>query len=203
MKREYAKLFSFILGITFILSGIIFAFVNSNKIAKGEKIKEENLIIDEILNIYDTFKTKTEDFSVKRDEYLDDITEYTSYYSGMAKNYSNMQNKILKYETLVKEVEDSATYLKSNCLNANYSKSEANSKCTAYIINYEKTVNSFVGDVEFLNNKIKEYNEWIKNENKKLNEKDKYKKLDEFEVKYYKDYIDINDDGIYLGKNKD
>lgn len=203
MKREYTKLFSFILGITFILSGIIFAFVNSGKIAKEEKIKEENLIIDEILNIYDAFKTKTEDFSVKRDEYLDDITEYTSYYSGMAKNYSDMQTKVLEYETLVKEVEDSATYLKANCIDASYSKSDANSKCTAYIINYEKTVNSFVGDIEFLNNKIEEYNEWIEIENEELEEKDKYKKLAEFEVKYYKDYIDINSDGIYLGKNKD
>ena len=49
MKREYAKLFSFILGITFILSGVIFAVTRSYKDDKQAKIDEENKIIDEML----------------------------------------------------------------------------------------------------------------------------------------------------------
>ena len=42
MKREYAKLFSFILGIAFILTGVIFIISTEYKEKKQDKINEEN-----------------------------------------------------------------------------------------------------------------------------------------------------------------
>lgn len=203
MKREYTKLFSFILGITFILSGIIFTFSNIYKENKQQKRDEEQIIIDEIINVYETFRQKTEAFSKKRDSINGDISEYTSYYTGMPENYESMLEELKEYETLVKEVEDAASYLKSNCLNESYSSTDANNKCNAYIINYERTVNSFVGDINFFNSKIDEYNEWAIKENEELNENEKYKPLEKFTSSYYKEYIDINNDGTYLGKEMD
>lgn len=203
MKREYTKLFSFILGITFILSGIIFTFSNIYKENKQQKRDEEQIIIDEIINVYETFRHKTEAFSKKRDSINGDISEYTSYYTGMPENYESMLEELKEYETLVKEVEDAASYLKSNCLNESYSSTDANNKCNAYIINYERTVNSFIGDINFFNSKIDEYNEWAIKENEELNENEKYKPLEKFTSSYYKEYIDINNDGTYLGKEMD
>ena len=203
MKREYTKLFSFILGFTFLLSGVIFAFVNTYKTGKDTEIKKENDIIDEILNIYEVFRNKEDEYNTFRNEFLEEISDYTSYYSGMEENYDEIIQLLSEYETLVKEVEDVSAYLKNHCINKTYSNQDANGKCNAYIINFEKTVNSFVGDIEFLNSKIDEYNEWIVEENKSLKEKDQYNELHKFEPTYYNDYLDVNNDETYLGRNSD
>ena len=203
MKREYAKLFSFLIGITFILSGIIFTLTRVYKDNKFQNAQEESIIADEIKDIYEAFKIKVEEFSTKRDLINSDISEYVSYYTGIEENHDDMIEELKKYENLVAEVEDSAVYLKSHCLNENYSDQDANNKCNAYIINYEKTVNSFVSDIEFFNSKIDEYNNWIIEENEELDEKEKYKEVDRYKASKYKEYIDINNDGFYLGRNSD
>ena len=80
-------------------------------------------------------------------------------------------------------------------------------------MNLEKSINSFVSDISFLNNKIDEYNEWIKTNKeekiivtegkKKVQKTIVYENLDTFSPKYYRDYVDVNNDGTYLGKNAD
>lgn len=203
MKREYAKLFSFLIGITFILSGIIFTLTRVYKNNKAQSIEEENIIAAEIKNVYESFKIKTEEFSTKRDLINSDISEYVSYYTGIEKNYNDMIEELKEYENLVIEVEDAAVYLKKHCLNESYSDQDANNKCNAYIINYEKTVNSFVSDIEFFNSKIDEYNNWIISENEELDDEDKYIEVERYKATKYKEYIDINNDGTYLGRNSD
>lgn len=203
MKREYAKLFSFLIGIAFILSGIIFTLTRVYKNNKAQSIEEENIIAAEIKNVYESFKIKTEEFSTKRDLINSDISEYVSYYTGIEKNYNDMIEELKEYENLVIEVEDSAVYLKKHCLNESYSDQDANNKCNAYIINYEKTVNSFISDIEFFNSKIDEYNNWIISENEELDNEDKYTKVERYKATKYKEYIDINNDGTYLGRNSD
>lgn len=203
MKREYAKLFSFLIGITFILSGIIFTLTRVYKNNKAQSIEEENIIAAEIKNVYESFKIKTEEFSTKRDLINSDISEYVSYYTGIEKNYNDMIEEIKEYENLVIEVEDAAVYLKKHCLNESYSDQDANNKCNAYIINYEKTVNSFISDIEFFNSKIDEYNNWIISENEELDDEDKYIEVERYKATKYKEYIDINNDGTYLGRNSD
>lgn len=203
MKREYAKLFSFLIGIAFILSGIIFTLTRVYKNNKAQSIEEENIIATEIKNVYESFKIKTEEFSTKRDLINSDISEYVSYYTGIEKNYNDMIEELKEYENLVIEVEDAAVYLKKHCLNESYSDQDANNKCNAYIINYEKTVNSFISDIEFFNSKIDEYNNWIISENEELDNEDKYTKVERYKATKYKEYIDINNDGTYLGRNSD
>ena len=203
MKREYAKLFSFLIGIAFILSEILVNLNRDYKNNKAQSIEEENIIATEIKNVYESFKIKTEEFSTKRDLINSDISEYVSYYTGIEKNYNDMIEELKEYENLVIEVEDAAVYLKKHCLNESYSDQDANNKCNAYIINYEKTVNSFISDIEFFNNKIDEYNNWIISENEELDNEDKYTKVERYKATKYKEYIDINNDGTYLGRNSD
>ena len=203
MKREYAKLFSFLIGIAFILSGIIFTLTRVYKNNKAQSIEEENIIAAEIKNVYESFKIKTEEFSTKRDLINSDISEYVSYYTGIEKNYNDMIEELKEYENLVIEVEDAAVYLKKHCLNESYSDQDANNKCNAYIIKKEKTVNSFISDIEFFNSKIDEYNNWIISENEELDDEDKYIEVERYKATKYKEYIDINNDGTYLGRNSD
>ena len=203
MKRVYSKSFSVLIGIAFILSGIIFTLTRVYKNNKAQSIEEENIIAAEIKNVYESFKIKTEEFSTKRDLINSDISEYVSYYTGIEKNYNDMIEELKEYENLVIEVEDTAVYLKKHCLNESYSDQDANNKCNAYIINYEKTVNSFISDIEFFNSKIDEYNNWIISENEELDNEDKYTKVERYKATKYKEYIDINNDGTYLGRNSD
>ena len=202
MKREYAKLFSFILGIAFILTWVIFIISTEYKEKKQDKINEENKIIDEIFDIYEVFKKKTEGFSNKRDEVNTEVADYISYYTGMIDKYDSIVVTLENYETMVKEVEDTAVYLKDHCIKNSYSSIDANTKCNSYIMNYEKVVNTFVLDIEFFNSKINEYNEWAAKENEEL-KIEKYQSLEKFVPKVYKEYIDINNDGTYLGRTSD
>ena len=102
MKREYAKLFSFMLGIAFILTGIVFIISAEYKENKQDKINEENKIIDEIFDIYEVFKKKTEEFSNKRDEVNSEVSDYISYYTGMLEKYDSVIMTLENYETKVK-----------------------------------------------------------------------------------------------------
>ena len=99
------------------------------------------------------------------------------------------------------EVEDISSYLKDNC-GERYSVLEANEKCDAYYINLERTINIFVGDVEYLNSRINNYNEWTETENNSAIATQHYDKLEEYKAKKYTHYVDLNDDGTVLGMNK-
>ena len=75
----------------------------------------------------------------------------------------------------------------------------ANDKCDAYFINLEKTINYYVGDLDFFNLKIDDFNEWIKTENESILVTKKYVPLEKHEAKKYTKIVDLNNDGTYLG----
>lgn len=202
MKQQYVRLFSFIIGCTFIVSGVIFMYTKSIKAEKKEKIETETKIADEIGDVYKTFYKKEKTLSKYREKLIDDMSTYFTYYIDMPKGYKSMIDKVAQYEEYVKESEDMTSYLKENC-NKKYSVAKANEKCSAFYINLEKTINVFVEDLSLFNSKIDEYNEWIKTENKSVISNVKYKSLDKYESEKYTDYVDLNKDGIYLGKNND
>ena len=195
------------------MAGITFSVTQVYTQNRDKKRAEEILIIDEIVKDYETFNAKAEEFSEKRTDINDDMSSYTSYYLNMFQNYDDMMKELEDYEALLKEVDESGSYLKNNCISKTYSSADANHKCNTYIMNLEKSINSFVSDISFLNNKIDEYNEWIKTNKeekiivtegkKKVQKTIVYENLDTFSPKYYKDYVDVNNDGTYLGKNAD
>ena len=203
MKQQYLRLFAFIFGLAFIISGVIFTFTKMYKDAREKKVEEEKVIADEIGDIYKTFFEKENEVNAYRDTLLKDFGDYVTFYANMPKKYDKMAEKIKQYETLITEVEDVSSYLKDKCVEK-YSVSEANDKCIAYYINLERTINYYVGDHEYFNSKIKEFNEWIVGENKSvLMNAVKYKELKEFVSEKYTKYVDLNKDGTYLGQNAD
>ena len=199
MKKSYFCLTLLILGISFIISGVVNAFVMSYKDNKKKNIEEESVIADEIGSIYDKFYKMENDLSVKRTNLLKDISEYVSFYSNMSEKYDDMKNELDEYDVSLKEIGDFSSYLTSNCVNKVYSNADVNSKCISYLLNYEKTINTFVSDIEFLNSKIDEYNKWIEDEETSS----KNKPLDKFSSSNFKEFVDLNGDGTYLGNNAD
>lgn len=198
MKRQYIRLFSFLIGLTFIISGLLFTIVNDYKKEKQKIIQEEIVIADEIEDVYEVFYNKEKDLSLYRDDLIKDIMDFSAFFSEMPKEYKKIIPEIEEYETMISEVEDISSYLQSKC-NKRYSVLKANDKCDAYFINLEKTINIFVGDISFFNSKIDDYNEWIKEENESVLVTEKYKELAKYDVKKYKDNVDLNKDGTYLG----
>ena len=202
MKRQYLRLFSFLIGITFIISGILFTLVNNYKEEKKKKVAEEDAIADEIVDIYKTFYDKEVELSDYRDEVLKSVKDFSVFFTEMPDGYGNVYPMVEKYEVLVTEIEDASEYLRDN-RNRRYSKLDANEKCDAYYINLEKSINIFIGDLEFFNSKIKDFNEWTETENTSLIATKTYEKLNEYTAKKYSDYVDLNDDGTYLGRNNE
>ncbi len=202
MKRQYLRLFSFLIGITFIISGVLFTLVNNYKQDKKKKIDEEKLIADEIGNVYQTFYDKEKSLSTFRDEVINEFKSFSVFFTTMPDKYANIASKIENYEKNITEIEDISSYLKDKCTQR-YSVLEANDKCDAYYINLEKSINIFIADMELFNSKIKEYNKWTETENSSAIATKKYDKLEEFKVKKYTEYVDLNDDGTYLGRNNE
>lgn len=198
MKQQYLRLFSFLIGITFIISGVVFTVVNNYKEEKNKKKQEEEQIADEIKDIYETFYNKEKELSEYRDTLLNDIKEFTVFYTQMPSGYGDILPKVEKYETLLIEIEDMSEYLHNNC-SKRYSVLEANDKCDAYYKNLEKSINIFIGDIELFNSKIRDYNDWTEEENASVIKTQNYDKLSLYVANKYTEYVDINDDGTYLG----
>ncbi len=203
MKQQYIKLFSFLLGLSFIISGVLFTVVSATiKEDKKKAIEEDNEIADEIGNVYETFFEKESALSNYRNTFNKDISSYVVFYTDMPSGYKKIMEEVSKYETYVKEVNDISYYLSEKC-SRNYSVLEANEKCTAYYINMEKTINLFIGDIKFFNSKIDEFNEWAEKENNSLVASKKYEKLEKYVLKDFTSYVDLNGDGTFLGMNAD
>lgn len=197
MKEQYVKLFSFLIGFTLIVSGIIYTFAKTYKDDKEDKYKADSVIADEIGNVYKTFYEKEEKLSKYSSEVNKEIINYVSYYSEMPEKYDEVINKLDDYQKYVHEVEDISSYLKETC-KEKYSVAEANEKCNAYYINLERTINTYVSNVNFFNTKIDEYNDWIKKENESIGSTITYDTLNKFNSQYT-EFVDLNEDGTLLG----
>lgn len=203
MKQQYLRLFAFIFGLAFIISGVIFTFTKMYKDGREKMIADEKVVADEIGDVYKTFFEKESELTTYRDELIKDFNNYVTFYADMPKGYEGMAGKIKQYETLITEIEDVSAYLEDKCT-SKYSVSEANDKCIAYYLNLERTINTFIRDNEYFNSKIKEFNEWTVEENKSvLMNAVKYDELEEFKAEKYTKYVDLNKDGTYLGQNAD
>ena len=200
MKKEYIKLFSFMIGVALLLSAVVYAISNGYKGSKQKAIDNEKKIIEEIGSAYDSFSIKLEEFSSLRDKTITDIEDYSSYYTGMDTKYEEIIEEVKEYDKAAGDLKKSTADLSKKCVNKSYSDSVVNQKCINYIMNYERSVNTFVGDIIFFNTKIDTFNKWVETENESKTKEREYKKVDNYTASSFKDYVDVNKDGTYLGK---
>lgn len=200
MKQQYLRLFSFLIGMSFIISGVLFTFVCDYKNDKKRQLDEEIKISDEIDKVYKVFFEKEKELSTFRDELLNEFTSFSEYFQQMPDNYEKVVSLIDEYESKIIDIDDESEYLSKSCVKR-YSVNDANELCDAYYINLEKSINLFIGDVEFFNSKIDEYNKWTETENESIITFVKYEKLEKYDTKKYQEYVDLNNDETYLGKS--
>ena len=79
--------------------------------------------------------------------------------------------------------------MRYECNNRDYNDYDIDNKCMTIDHNYETIVNAYVSLIDKYNQKIKVYNDWDGSK----------KDLKEFESEYYKDYVDVDNDGDFLG----
>lgn len=188
MKKKLA-LILLILGLLLLASGGALLVVNGFKNDKEELAKTMNIIVDD----YENFRQKVENFSTLRENIYNDVMN-SQYYAEVYTNYdTNIQN-LQQYEKAVTEVETASKNLKNSCIGKTFNDQDVINKCNAFVINYEQSINYFINDIERFNTRIKEYNTWLKNQNDT-----KYQTLTEYNANY-KDYVDINNDKTFSGK---
>ena len=203
MKREYFKLFSFMIGISLIIASVIFVFSENIKKEKQRQIDEENEIMDEIGSKYKIFTSKAEEFANKHESFIKTIDEDTSYFNVVPDNYNKLIDATKEYEKALTEIDDMDDYLYKNCKNKFYSNGDINRDCLTYIRNKEKMINTFIEDIKYLNHRIESFNEWTEVNNASVIATKQYDKLNEYKSEKYPDYVDLDEDGLLLGAVSD
>ena len=165
-----------------VLGGIGFVSVKAIQKVENDK-KTEQKLEKEIVDNFDAFKEAIGDFNIEWSTYHTvieaDINANTVY------QYDGWIISLDSYTEAIDKVEEVSSVFKKDCVNKYYANTSVKNKCDAFMVAYEKAMNSYVSDIEGFNTKIDELNE-------KRDEKDK---LEKYELKYKK--VDLNNDKEY------
>ena len=128
-------------------------------------------------NVLEYNNIRTEYSSKIKDVYLDSFKDKIEEYNSLLDKY----NKVI--EKIDKNIDNI-----NNKYNMLYNDININKVCNSYKVSYEKLINLYINDINNYNDKIKEYNEY-KKDNIELN------KI------VHNNYIDYNKDNIYEGRD--
>lgn len=185
MSKKNIIIVAVIVTVLVFLGGLVFVI---NQIQKQNEAKEKRE--KELRENYKEFNEYASLFSDKRLEYTESVIE-NLYYESVKSDYDKWIDVLKSYNELVDNILKTAKPLEKLCVSQVYSDKELQNNCDAYIINYETVMNYFVKDVEEFNSFITDYNS--ENEDDQVDtyalDADKY------------NYLDVNDDGKFIGKD--
>lgn len=146
-----------------------------------------------IVNDYEDFKVKVEVFSEERTNIYENLNKIT-YLTDIKTNYDSLIAEYTKYEQTLKEIDEVSKGLKVNCFEEEFKEITINNKISAFVINYEQAVNYFIQDVNNFNEKVRLYNDYLK-QNQTTTEVEELKEY----VSSYTEYVDVNGDKVFEG----
>ena len=184
-----------VVSIIFLIAGIISLSIGIGIMYKNESDKQKALeaLKTSIVNDYEDFKVKVEVFSEERTNIYQNLNKIT-YLTDIKVNYASLIEEYKKYEKTLKEIDKVSKDLKVNCFEQEFKEVTINNKISAFIINYEQAVNYFIQDVNNFNEKVKLYNDWLKQTYSTA----QVVELEEY-VSSYTKYVDVNNDGVFEG----
>lgn len=190
-KHKNNKHIGIMILIAFILivAGIITYIVINYNNAQTE-IKKR---MDYVLTEYDVFKTNIDKFNTTRESIYNEIMQDT-YYQTLKDNDANYKEKFEEYSAVIDLLDDNYENLKDKCINVLYPDVNVNNKCEAFVLGYEKVVNTYISDVESYNKKIDLLNVWIKTNDEGAIEVEK--------IKLDREYIDVDGNRKFDGKKE-
>lgn len=175
-------------GVLIVVLGVTFSVVTlMNKERKNMQDRQ-----NEVKEKYHAFKVEADKFADVRKSYQTTVVE-NMYVESVEEEYKNWIEELKKYQEVVDKVLEQTKPVGDLCIDKTYSDQTVMANCKAYMINHETVMNYFVKDVEEFNQFMEKYYKDYKGN------KEKYP-LYTIEEKYH--YIDINDDGNYIGKDK-
>jgi len=133
-------------------------------------------------------------FSTERETIFNEVFAH-KYFMEVNTNYESWIEHLKTYESTIEKVEALSNELVDLC-QYTYIDYDAKNKCEAFHILYEQSNNYFVKDMEEFQTFIKEYNAWVETEDGSA-----YQKVEEFSPKKTYQYVDLNHDQIYTGKD--
>ncbi len=177
-----------VLGLVLIVSGIGVSVAMTVKEDRQQLQDLQNDIQDK----YKGFKKEADLFPEARKNYQTNVVE-NLYIEAVTEEYAGWIEAIDAYRKIVDAVLAEAEPLKDLCIEKIYPDVTTKNDCEAYTINYETVMNYFVKDVEAFNEFMQKYYDEYEGDSETYPlyqlEKEKYQ------------YIDINDDGKYIGKD--
>lgn len=182
-----------VIGIVLVI--IIILFILAWMWASGlkEDQKETKKTMKLVLDSYENFNNRVEEFSNYRNKYYE--MKEDLFLETLGENADEWNDFIVKYADSISEVEKSSKNLKKNC-EIKYGDVNTNSKCTSFKANYEAAHNYYISDIKLYNDLIDDYNKWNSEED------NKYSEVKKGSYPVYKKYIDFDKDGEYFGKEE-
>ena len=180
MKRNSILLVT--IGLILVVGGGLWFYL-SDSFAKDNEIKNK---MKTVINSYDKFQEKV-NLVVGERQIINSEVVNNYLDNEVNKSYDNWFEKFRTYEESIKKVNNYKEVIVEKCVLQTYKNTDVSSKCDSMIISYETVINYFVKDVETLNKFLEVYNS---------------NHPEDVKVLYLTDYkyVDINDDGKYLGK---
>lgn len=180
MKRNAILFLTF--GLILVVIGSLWMYL-SDSFTKDKEVQNN---IQKIKTMYDKFEEKLSVIRGEREIINNDLAN-NYYEENVNDSYDTWIEKLNIYQDSIKEIEKYKFDLNNLCQNKKFSNTDVKSKCESMLIGYETSINYFVKDIDDFNKFIEIYNS---------NNKGKEKILFMTDYKY----IDMNDDGKYLGK---
>lgn len=193
MNKQKIILFSFLIGLSLIISSAIYIITSNIKEERKKIIQNEKNNTDRIKKDAKEQNTRIDNINLKLGEIKNDIVSFMTTYEDMYLNHKNYISKMEEVEKLLSESYEKTLFLNDKC-KTRFSDLEANTLCLNYYINLEELTNIYVSLHKITSNKINEYNEWLK----EYTGDKKMESIDFFETKY-KEYVDLNKDKVFLG----
>lgn len=182
-----------VIGIVFVIIAILFVLAWIWASGLKEDQKETKKTMKLVLDSYDNFNNRVEEFSNYRNKFYE--MKEDLFLETLGEKADEWNEFMVKYADSISEVEKSSKNLKKNC-EIKYGDVNTNSKCTAFKANYEAAHNYYISDVKLYNELIDDYNKWNSEEG------NKYPKVEKGKYSVYKKYIDFDKDGEFFGKEE-
>ena len=189
--KQHKKYIGILILVAFLLivGGIItYIIINYNN--------DQALItkrMEDVSTTYDKFKDEVKNFNAIRDDIYNNAMQ-NIYYETLKENDLIYKEMFNNYQKSLTKLDKEYNKVKDKCINVLHPKASINNKCEALIIGYEEVVNTYISDIKSYNKNIKEYNASLK-ENNQIEQKIE-------EIKLTRDYIDVNLDRKYQGKQE-
>ena len=189
VKHHSKKLGIMILiGFLLIVIGII-SYIIINYNSDQAEVKKR---MEAVRDSYESFKTNVESFNSIRDNIYINVFTDDMYYQTLKDNDASFKELFNNYKDNLDKIDKDYDDVKDKCINVLHPEADVNNKCEAIVSSYEEVVNTYISDVSSYNNLITSYNKWLSDTNSSD------AKLEE--IKLDRDYIDINGDREYNGK---